>query len=119
MLPTPKLVGVATIEAVSTNDRLPVQAARFSEAGFIASVVAQSLIVPAPRGGLFAEVGVMKGGEGDQFKAAILAGGYIYVAHPIWWVGNLWLEPNDRLFLEVRGNDVYTVRAMFMIVREE
>ena len=103
-------MSVGVIEIVSTADRLPVLGYNLSETGILIGMTAVVINGTPEIGQLLVEAGIMRGGRGDPFKAAVLLREYVYVGRPGFWNGNLDLNPGDELYLEIRGAEVYRVR---------
>jgi len=103
-------MSVGVIEIVSTADRLPVLGYNLSEEGSLIGMTAVVIDGAPAIGQLLVEAGLMRGGRGDPFKAAILLREYVYVGRPAFWNGNLDLNPGDELYLEIRGDAAYRVR---------
>lgn len=103
-------MSVGVIEIISTADRLPVLGYNLSERGQLIGLTAVVTAGTPEIGQLLVEAGIMRGGRGDPFKAAVLIKEYVYVAHPAFWNGNLELLPSDEIYLEIRGAEAYTVR---------
>jgi len=103
-------MSVGVIEIVSTADRLPVLGYNLSETGILIGMTAVVIDGTPEIGQLLVEAGIMRGGRGDPFKAAVLLREYVYVGRPGFWNGNLDLNPGDELYLEIRGAEVYRVR---------
>lgn len=117
---TSRDTGVAVIEVLTTADRLIVEDFRRSETG---SLRAMSVVVTVGNpevGQLFVEAGVMRSRAGEAYKVAVLVQDYSYVGNVARWYGELPLDPDDILYLQVRGAGVYTVRlnALVEIERE-
>lgn len=101
---------VGVIEIISTADRLPVIGYNLSETGTLLALTAVVTIGAPAMGQLLIEAGIMRGGRGDAFKAAVLIREYLYVGRPAFWNGDLNHNPGDEIYLEVRGAAVYTIR---------
>ena len=103
-------MSVGVIEIVSTADRLPVLGYNLSETGILIGMTAVVIDGTPEIGQLLVEAGIMRGGRGDPFKAAVLIREYVYVGRPGYWNGSLDLNPGDELYLEIRGAEAYRVR---------
>jgi len=101
---------VGAIEIESTADRLPVMGYNISETGRIIALTAVVLVGTPEVGQLLVEAGIMRGGRGDAFKAAVLIREYVYIGRPGFWNGDLNHNPGDIIYLEIRGAEVYRVR---------
>lgn len=101
---------VGVIEVTSTADRLPVLGFNISETGTLIGLTAVVLSGTPEVGQLLVEAGLMRGGRGDAFKAAVLIREYVYVGRPGFWNGILNHNPGDILYLEIRGAEAYRVR---------
>jgi len=101
---------VGAIELDTTADRLPVLQTNISETGSLISLTAVVTVGTPEKGQLLVEAGIMRGGIGDEYKAAVLIREYVYVGRPGFWNGNLNHNPGDVIYLEVRGAEVYRVR---------
>ena len=101
---------VGVIEIDTTADRLPVLGYNISGTGTLLALTAV-VIDGLPRyGELLVEAGIMRGGRGEPFKAAVLIREYVYIGRPGFWNGFLNHNPGDVIYLEVRGADVFKVR---------
>lgn len=103
-------MAVGVIEIVSTADRLPVLGYNLSESGILIGLTAVVIDGAPVVGQLLVEAGIMRGGRGDPFKAAVLLREYVYVGRLAFWNGYLDLEPGDELYLEIRADAVFRVR---------
>ncbi|MBA7620830.1 hypothetical protein ES703_28185 [subsurface metagenome] len=101
---------VGVIEILTTADRLPVRGYNLSGTGTLLALTCVVTIGVPLMGQLLVEAGIMRGGRGDPFKAAVLIREYVYVGRPGFWNGVLNHNPGDEIYLEVRGAAVYTVR---------
>jgi len=101
---------VGVIELKSTADRLPVIGYNVSGTGILLALTAVVTVGNPQYGQLLIEAGIMRGGRGDPFKAAVLIREYAYVGRPAFWNGELNHNPGDEIYLEVRAAEVYTVR---------
>jgi len=98
------------IELLTTADRLPVLGYNPSGTGTLLALTAIVTVGTPEVGQCLVEAGIMRGGRGDPFKAAVLIREYIYLGRPGFWNGELNHNPGDVIYLEVRGAEVYTVR---------
>jgi len=98
------------IELLTTADRLPVLGYNPSETGILLALTAIVTQGTPEVGQLLIEAGIMRGGRGDAYKCAVLIREYVYVGRPGFWNGELNHNPGDVIYLEVRGDEVYTVR---------
>jgi len=101
---------VGAIEVETTADRLPVRGYNLSETGTLLALTCVITVGTPDIGALIVEAGIMRGGRGDPFKAAVLIREYVYVGRPGFWNGVLNHNPGDEIYLEVRAAGVYTVR---------
>lgn len=101
---------VGVIEVQTTADRLPIMGYNRSGTGILLALTGVVTIGSPQLGELLIEAGIMRGGRGDPFKAAVLIREYCYVGRPAFWNGVLNHNPGDEIYLEVRGAAVYTVR---------
>ena len=101
---------VGVIELVSTADRQPVVGYNISETGTLLALTAVVTQGTPDARQLLVEAGIMRGGRGEAFKAAVLIREYVYLGRPGFWNGVLNHNPGDEIYLEVRGAEVYTVR---------
>jgi len=101
---------VGVIELRSTADRLPVIGYNLSETGTLLALTAVVTIGTPLSRQLIVEAGIMRGGQGEEFKAAVLIREYVYVGRPGFWNGELNHNPGDLIYLEVRGAAIYTIR---------
>lgn len=115
---TSRDTGVATVEVTTTADRLLVVSSRPSENGDLVSMVVLITDGTPQTGQLYIEAGIMRGEQGDPFKVAVLVSGYLYFGNAMNWLGKIPLDPTDRLYLEARGAEVYTIRLNSLIVHE-
>ncbi len=101
---------VGVVEIKTTADRLAVRGFNISENGSLIGLTAVVLAGTPEIGQLLVEAGIMRGGRGDAFKAAVLIREYVYIGRPGFWNGFLNHNPGDVIYLEVRGAEIYTVR---------
>lgn len=101
---------VGVIEIQTTADRLPVLGYNISDTGTLLALTCVVTVGTPQLGQLLVEAGIMRGGQGDPFKAAVLIREYVYFGRPGFWNGELNHNPGDIIYLEVRGDEVYTVR---------
>ncbi|MBA7628750.1 hypothetical protein ES703_36245 [subsurface metagenome] len=101
---------VGVIEVETTADRLPVLGYNLSGTGILLALTAVVTVGTPEFGQLLVEAGIMRGGRGDPYKAAVLIREYVYLGRPGFWNGFLNHNPGDEIYLEVRGDEVYTVR---------
>lgn len=101
---------VGAIEVDTTADRLPVLGYNISGTGVLLALTAVVTVGTPEVGQLLVEAGIMRGGRGDPYKAAVLIREYVYVGRPGFWNGVLNHNPGDEIYLEVRGDEVYKVR---------
>ncbi len=101
-------VGVIEIETIA--DRLPVFGYNISGTGTLLALTAVVTVGSPDIGSCLVEAGIMRGGRGDPYKAAVLIREYVYVGRPGFWNGILNHNPGDEIYLEVRAAGVYTVR---------
>lgn len=101
---------VGAIEIVTTADRLPVLGYNRSGTGILLALTAVVTIGNPNIGACLVEAGIMRGGRGEPYKAAVLIREYVYIGRPGFWNGELNHNPGDEIYLEVRGAEVYTVR---------
>jgi len=109
---------LAVIEIVSTADRLPVLGYTLVERGKLIGMTAVVIDGTPEIGQLLVEAGIMRGGRGAPFKAAILLREYVYVGRLAFWNSSLELNPGDELYLEIRGAEVYRVRMVGFVELE-
>jgi len=81
-----------------------------SETGILLALTAVVTIGTPNSRQLLVEAGIMRGGRGDAFKAAVLIREYVYLGRPGFWNGELDFNPGDVIYLECRGAEEYTVR---------
>ena len=111
-------LGVAAVEVTTTADRLLLRGTRASENG---ELIAMSVVVTegTPEvGQCWVEAGIMKGGVGDAFKAAIIVQGYTTFNSAEPWLGNVPLDAGDLIYLEARGAEVYILRLNALVRME-
>jgi len=101
---------VGAIELRTTADRLPVVGYNPSEKGILLALTAVVTIGLPDARQLLVEAGIMRGGRGNAFKAAVLIREYVYLGRPGYWNGYLDFNPGDVIYLECRGAEIYTVR---------
>jgi len=101
---------VGAIELQTTADRLPVIGYNYSETGVLLALTAVVTIGTPEVGQCLIEAGIMRGGTGDAYKCAVLIREYAYVGRPAFWNGELNHNPGDVIYMEVRADEVYTVR---------
>ena len=106
---------LAVIEIVSTADRLPVLGYILAERGQLIGMTAVVIDGTPEIGQLLVEAGIMRGGRGAPFKAAVPLMEYAYFSRQAFWSGNLDLEPADEIYLEIRGAEAYRVRLNGLI----
>lgn len=101
---------VGVIELVTTADRLPVVDYNPSEKGILLALTAVVTIGTPGARSLLVEAGIMRGGRGEAFKAAVLIREYVYLGRPGYWNGYLDFNPGDVIYMECRGAAIFTVR---------
>ncbi len=101
---------VGVIEIVTTADRLPVLGYNLSGTGTLLALTCVVTVGTPEVGQLLVEAGIMRGGRGDPYKAAVLIREYVYLGRPGFWNGELNHNPGDEIYLEIRGAEIYTVR---------
>jgi len=101
---------VGAVELDTTADRLPVLGYNVSGTGTLLALTVVVLQGAPDARQLLVEAGIMRGGRGEAYKAAVLIREYVYVGHPGFWNGNLNHNPGDVIYLECRGAEIYTVR---------
>jgi len=101
---------VGVIELRTTADRLPVVGYNPSETGILLALTCVVTVGTPDARQLLVEAGIMRGGRGDAYKAAVLIREYVYLGRPGYWNGYLDFNPGDVIYLECRGDEIYTVR---------
>lgn len=101
---------VGAIELDTTADRLPVVDYNISGSGILLALTVVVLGGAPDARQLLVEAGIMRGGRGEAYKAAVLIREYVYVGRPGYWNGYLNHDPGDIIYLECRGAEIYTVR---------
>ena len=101
---------VGAIELNTTADRLPVMGYNISGTGILLALTAVITVGTPDSRQLLVEAGIMRGGRGDAFKAAVLIREYVYLGRPGFWNGYLNHNPGDVIYMECRGDEIYTVR---------
>lgn len=110
--------GVAVVEVITVADRSLSRGTRMSESGRIRAIVVVTVVGAGKWGDMWVEAGVMKGGVGDMFKAAVLVAGSVSLGSAAAWYGDIPLSPGDVLYLDVRSSEVNVVRMTAFIEKE-
>ena len=118
MLPTNNQTGVAVVELITTNDRLPVRGTREVEGGRYQAMTVVVTSGNVYRGDLFVQAGILKGGDFEGAKSAVLFMGYVTSGEPGRWLGDIPADPGDLMFLECRASGAFTVRLNALMLLE-
>ena len=111
-------MGTAVVPAVGTGSGVAEFAYRRIDNGVLQGVALNPITAAVLYGQVYATVGVMRGGRGDQFIEAVFISDYVSQNHRPTWPGSYTFQTDDEIFVRIVSITAVEVRLGLTIHHE-